>query len=149
MATTNLDVLRAIMEEVWNKGNMDQIEDYVASDFVGHSTPTDIHGPDGYKQFFLMLRSAFPDIHFTIESELSDESLIMGRWNATGTHLGEFMGIPPTANQVQFGGVTTGCCHQRQGERGLDVFRCSRAYAPVGCTARPSVASDVAHALGW
>lgn len=108
MHNNNLEVLRVIMEEVWNKGNMDQIDEYVASDFVGHSTPTDIRGPEGYKQFFIMLRAAFPDIHFTIESELSEDSLIMGRWNATGTHLGEFMGIPPTANQVQFGGVTTG-----------------------------------------
>ncbi len=138
MATTNLDVLRAIMEEVWNKGNMDQIEDYVASDFVGHSTPTDIHGPDGYKQFFLKLRSAFPDIHFTIESELSDESLIMGRWNATGTHLGEFMGIPPTANQVQFGGVTTGFVINGKASEGWTYFDAVGLMRQLGALPDPA-----------
>jgi predicted ester cyclase len=63
---------RRLIEGVWNRGNYAMVDDLIASDYLGHaSTPTEeTHGREGYKQFYVTLRTAFPDLHFTIEDQI-------------------------------------------------------------------------------
>jgi predicted ester cyclase len=50
-----------------------------------------------------MLRSAFPDFHATIDDIIAEGDKVVLRQTWTGTHKGEFMGIPPTGKRVSFG----------------------------------------------
>jgi steroid delta-isomerase-like uncharacterized protein len=52
-----------------------------------------------------MFRSAFPDLQFTMEDQIADGDKVVHRLTATGTHRGEFMGIPPTDKRVRVTGV--------------------------------------------
>ena len=93
-------------EEVVNKGNLAVIDELVAANFVDHSAPPGV-APDreGYKQFFTMAHTAFPDFHSTLEDMFAEGDKVVQRFTARGTQQGEFMGIAPTGKQVTVTGI--------------------------------------------
>jgi len=52
-----------------------------------------------------MYRTAFPDVHFTIEDQIAEGDRVVTRWTARGTHQGPLVGIPPTSKQVTMSGI--------------------------------------------
>jgi steroid delta-isomerase-like uncharacterized protein len=56
------------------------------------------------KQFFAVFWSAFPDISAKIKEMVAEGDKVAIRVINTGTHKGEFQGIPPTSKKVSFGG---------------------------------------------
>ncbi len=93
-------------EEVVNKGNLAVIDELVAANFVDHSAPPGIASDrEGYKQFFAMTHSAFPDFHSTLEDMFAEGDKVVLRFTARGTHKGEWMGIAPTGKQVTRPGI--------------------------------------------
>lgn len=107
MSEQNKQLVRRAVEEVWNRGNYAVVDELVANDFVIHaSTPEEeIHGPEGAKQYFVELRQAFPDIHFTVEDQIAEGDRVVTRWTARATHTGPFHGIPPTGAQGAITGI--------------------------------------------
>lgn len=107
MSHDNTMLVRRAIEEVWNGGNYDNLSDFVADDIVIHASPPgeEIHGREGIMQFYGALRAAFPDLHFTIEDQIADGDRVVTRWTASGTHNGEFQGIPPTGRTVRITGI--------------------------------------------
>lgn len=105
MSEQNKMVARRAIEEVYNGGKLELVDELAAHDFVIHLPSQDIHGSPGAKQYIAALREAFPDIHFTIEDQVSEGDTVVTRWTARGTHTGEFQGIPPTGKQGVISGV--------------------------------------------
>jgi steroid delta-isomerase-like uncharacterized protein len=59
---------------------------------------------NGHKQLIIATTNAFPDVHHDIEDMAAEgEDKVAVRFNITGTHKGEFQGIPPTGKKVSFG----------------------------------------------
>lgn len=50
-------------------------------------------------------KAAVPDLHFTIEDQIAEGDKVVTRWTARGTHKGEFQGLPPTGNAIEFRGI--------------------------------------------
>lgn len=76
--------------------------DVIAPDAVFHA-PTHAHplrGPAGYLELLAMLRSGFPDIHWTMEEAITEGNRVAARFTMRGTHLGDFFGTPPTGRQI-------------------------------------------------
>lgn len=63
-------------------------------------------GVVGLKQFYAALWAAFPDAKVTIEEMVAEGEKVAARYTFTGTHRGEFLGIPATGNQVTATGMT-------------------------------------------
>ena len=105
MSERNKIVVRRAIEEVYNQGNLDVVDDLVSSDFVAHASLEDIHGSAGMKQFVASLREAFPDLHLTIDDQVAEGDRVVTRWTAHGTHTGTFQGIPPTGKQGTMSGI--------------------------------------------
>jgi predicted ester cyclase len=90
---------RRTFEELFNRGNLDVADDLVAPDFFNHDAPPDQNrGPESMRGTVNMLRSAFPDLHFTIEELVAEGDTVMGRVTMAGTHQGAFMGFAPTGH---------------------------------------------------
>ena len=105
----NKAIARREIEEMWNQGQLDVIDEIFAADFVFHVLGSpDIQGTEGYKQFVTMYRTAFPDLQFTIKDQIAEEDKVVIRWSTTGTHKGELMGIPPTGLTAPTPGITIG-----------------------------------------
>jgi hypothetical protein len=59
------------------------------------------------KRYVTMLRTAFPDIHFTVEDQITDGDRVMTRWTAGGTQTGALQGLPPTGNKIRWQASTS------------------------------------------
>ena len=106
MSEENKAVARRIVEEVWNKKNLDAIDELIAADYVDHTLPPGVPpGRDGAKAFIGMYVNAFPDVKITIEDMIAKGDKVVTRWSATGTHTGELMGIPATGKQITVTGL--------------------------------------------
>jgi steroid delta-isomerase-like uncharacterized protein len=97
---------REFYEEVVNAGAIDRMDEFLTEDFVDHEDFPGI-SPDreGAKQFFSMMRSAFPDFRMEIDDLLAQGDKVAVRFRMTGTHEGEFMGIAPTHKRIDVNGV--------------------------------------------
>lgn len=106
MSTTeaeNKEIVRRLVEGVWQEGNLDLIDEHFADDYVAHSNqaPEPIHGPDEWKESVSMFQTAFPDIELTMEDIIAEGDKVVHRDRVIGTHEGELMGIPPTGAEVE------------------------------------------------
>ncbi len=61
---------------------------------------------NGHKQVIAAFTSAFPDVHHDIVDMVAEgEDKVAIRMNVTGTHKGEFQGVPQSGKKVSFGGM--------------------------------------------
>jgi steroid delta-isomerase-like uncharacterized protein len=89
-----------------NNGQLDDLDQVFARNVVDHDpAPDQGPGPEGFKQFFSTLRSAFPDLHITPEHVDSTEDDIALAYTITGTHQGNFLGVAPTGKQISARGM--------------------------------------------
>lgn len=100
-------VLR-LFDEVWNEGRLATIEEVIAPAFEGHDpfAPKGLQGHEGFKQYVTQFRTAFPDVHFTIEAQIGEDDLVVTRWSAQGTFTGPFLDLKPTGKTGMVTGVT-------------------------------------------
>jgi hypothetical protein len=64
--------------------------------------PLDSAGRDKLKEVFARLHRAFPDLHVTVEDLIADGDKVVARNTVTGTHQGEYMGLPATGKAVTY-----------------------------------------------
>ncbi len=92
--------------EIFNARNLDALEEVMAANMVDHNAaPGQAPGLEGTKQFFRMLFAAFPDFHITVEDMIAEGDKVVARVRVTGTHNGEFMGIPATGRPFTQTGI--------------------------------------------
>jgi len=97
----NKAIVRRIFEEIWNQGNLDVVDEILEPNYVSQGLADGLPpGIEGFKQWFSILSSASPDIHFTIEDQIAEGDKVVTRYTIRGTHKGELMGIAATGKQV-------------------------------------------------
>ena len=103
----NKAIVRRVNDEVWSEGQLDVIDELFADDFVATivGAPEQIRGPQGFREFVVMYRTAFPDLRITVDEQFAEAETVVTRWTATGTHEGELMGIPATGKQATTAGI--------------------------------------------
>ncbi len=101
---------RRFVEEIINKGNMAVAPELVNEDFVElDPLPGQQQGREGLTDIIAMMRTAFPDLEWTIE-ELVAEGDKVASYNVwRGTHQGVFLGILPTGKQVTVPSTSSPC----------------------------------------
>jgi steroid delta-isomerase-like uncharacterized protein len=103
---SNKEVIRKFLEEVINQNRMERADDLVVEDFVElDPLPGQRQGREGLKQVLGMMRAAFPDIHWVVEEMVAEGDTVVSRFTWTGTHRGEFLGVPATGRSVVVKGV--------------------------------------------
>lgn len=79
------------------------IDEIVQSDVqIRTPLPVQATGPRALKEVFARLHHAFPDLHVTVEELIEEGDKVVGRNSVTGTHQGEYMGIPPTGKSITY-----------------------------------------------
>ena len=90
------NIIKSFIEEVFNKHNISAAEKYFAKE--NHSSIGQASA--GFKQSLNALFTAFPDIHAEVEHIVTENDLVVVFLNFTGTHKGEFQGMPPTNKKI-------------------------------------------------
>ena len=104
----NKALMRRMVEEILNRGNLEAADEIFAPDYVLHdpASPEEVHGTEGFKGFVGVFHTAFPDLHVTIEDQIAEgDNKMVTRYRVSGTHLGDLMGLPPSGRRVTFAGV--------------------------------------------
>ncbi|MFB2771438.1 ester cyclase [Pelatocladus sp. BLCC-F211] len=98
---------RRFIEEIWNRGNFDLIDLLITDDYIAHdpASPNIGRGLESLIQRANPYRKAFPDLHITIEEIIAEDDKVVTRWSSSGTHQGDFHGIPPSGKLVTSSGI--------------------------------------------
>ena len=104
--------LREVVRQLGDTFNNPQNRESSYFDFYDDSLI--IHGfpphlptnKEGFKQFINLLWNAFPDIKIMFDDIIIEGNKVACRYNLTGTHKGEFMGLQPTHKQLRVNGMT-------------------------------------------
>jgi steroid delta-isomerase-like uncharacterized protein len=91
-----------ITDEIWNNGRLDLIDELIAEDLVDH---VDLAGLEGsgrarYRASIEMMRAAFPDYRNPLDFVIAEDAFAVSCGRSTGTHRGEFFGIPATGRKI-------------------------------------------------
>jgi steroid delta-isomerase-like uncharacterized protein len=93
--------MRRLYERI-NARDIDGFGDMLAADFVERDElPGLAPTKDGVTMFFRMYIAAFPDLQMVPEDVIASGDKVVARVRVTGTHKGEFMGLPPTGRRVE------------------------------------------------
>jgi steroid delta-isomerase-like uncharacterized protein len=105
-ATSNKATFRRFQDAV-GTGDADviskMIDELVEPDVLIHMPiPIEATGAQALKQVWATLLRGLPDLDLTIEDLLEEGDKVVIRNTVTGTHQGEYMGIPPTGKSVTY-----------------------------------------------
>jgi steroid delta-isomerase-like uncharacterized protein len=97
----NKVVVQRFAEEVLQKHNLSVIDDIISEEYVWHGPDgQEVKGPEGFKQLATISLTGFSDGRFTIDAMVAEGDIVAVRYTRTGTHDGEYHGIPPTGKQI-------------------------------------------------
>src|ERR671911_454000 len=101
-AEENKVVVRRLIEEVYNRGNLDIADELLAPDYVDHTWPPGKYaGREGLKRSVAKQRAAFSDLHNNIEEQIAEGDKVVTWVISSGTHDRErFLGLAPTGERM-------------------------------------------------
>jgi steroid delta-isomerase-like uncharacterized protein len=90
--------MRRLYSEVFEKGNVEVVDEFCAPDMVEHEDLPGVtaSGVEGTKQFFQMWQQGVSDTRIDVHDLLVDGDKLAARVTVHGTHTGDLMGIPAT-----------------------------------------------------
>ena len=91
-----------LVEEVWNAGNADVLDELFHPEASSPSAPDLPRGPEAVRQILAMMKTAFPDYHLRIDRVVAEDNKLGAQFTQGGTHEGELMGIAPTGRTVEW-----------------------------------------------
>jgi predicted ester cyclase len=105
------DVLTKFIEEVWNAGNVDAADKYIAPRYTIHHDPGDPWDKQEldlprYKERMRISRTPFPDQRFSIQDLVAEGHTAVMTWLWSGTHKGDIPAFPATGNIIKMSGAT-------------------------------------------
>jgi steroid delta-isomerase-like uncharacterized protein len=108
MIPDNKSIVRRLYEEAWNKRKFEILGQLISPSHALHGplyTGPSI-GPEVYRGQVAIFVTGFPDLNFEIEDTVAEQDKVVVCWTFSGTHKGDFMGVPPTNKKVSVDGIT-------------------------------------------
>lgn len=102
----NKQIIRYFYEQSL-KGNFAVYDELFAPDFVSYSSAAggELRGSEAFKQANMMYVQAFPDFYTTYDFMVAEKDQVAVYGVASGTHLGDLFGMPPTGKKVTWTGI--------------------------------------------
>ena len=107
----NKVIARRYFDELLNQGRLKVAEEILSPAIVFCDPFVTLHGIDRLQRFLLMVRKAFPDLHYTAEPAVAEGDAVVSCFTSCGTFLGEFhgfaefQGAPSSGRKVSTRGV--------------------------------------------
>lgn len=106
MSEQNKATAKRFYEEVFNRQNVNVVDELCAPNFVDHTAaPGQAPGLQGLKEIMRVYFKGFPDIRVTVDEMIADGDAVATRFSGTATHKGELFGTAPTGRAITFHGI--------------------------------------------
>jgi hypothetical protein len=90
MSELNKEVVRRYYDVVINGRDLDAVDEFFADERI----------VEGVRRGCFAYFTAFPDMHVSLDEVIAEGDAVFLRSTLTGTHDGEYKGIPPTGRHV-------------------------------------------------
>ena len=99
----NKAIVRRTYEELWDQRKLEVADEVIAEGSVNYDTGTTPQpfGPGEMKDTVKMVTAGFPDNRHEVEEIIAEGNTVAARVTLTGTHEGEFLGVPPTGKKIE------------------------------------------------
>lgn len=98
--------IHRLFDCAFNQGEPAVVDEVVTADAIIHTSNWGLpNNRTGLKQLILAFRTAFPDLHCTVQEEIAQSDRTAVHWTMRGTHKGAFMGNPPTHRPIMVQGI--------------------------------------------
>jgi steroid delta-isomerase-like uncharacterized protein len=106
MSEENKALIRHVWDEIFNKRNLEAVDEYFAEDAViGFAPPGIPPDREYFKETIGPYLTAFPDLNVVVEDQIAEDGTVASRFSVSGTHKGELAGIAASGNEVDYTGV--------------------------------------------
>lgn len=105
MTSANATAMQTWIDQVINAGRLELVDEIASPDYRYRNPSDELRGTEAIKGLFAAYREAFPDFHVRVDDRIVSGERMAQAVTITGTHEGEFMGIPATQRRVEFRGV--------------------------------------------
>lgn len=131
MLETNKHILQRHFDEVLNQGKLGVIDEIYADNYVldapvqtegSVQSHGETYGRDGLKRRVTLFRTAFPNIHFSVDNILAEGSQVAVQYTFSGTHTGQFGELSPTGQHIAVTGILIALVKDGKIESALSVF---------------------------
>jgi len=99
-------IFRELVEEVWHRGDLSHIREAFSPAFVGNTPRHRLQSLSDFRVHVTTARAAFPDIRFDVHQQVAEGDYVSTRYTVRGTHVGPFLGLPPTGRPVTVEAMT-------------------------------------------
>lgn len=106
LARRNGKIVRRYFEEWANHGSTRAADELIATNLVLRHPHVTVNGLESYKQGMASFHAAFPDLHFTVEDEVTEGGKVLVRWTVSGMQRGEFQGRPASGKKINVAGMS-------------------------------------------
>lgn len=99
-------LIERFYNELWNQWRFEAVPELLSPDIVFRgSLGVDVKGHDGFRDYMMTVRAAFPDFHNTIDQVISEGDSAAVRLTYKGTHKGTLFGVPATGRKIVYSGI--------------------------------------------
>jgi predicted ester cyclase len=86
----NKATVRRLITEVLNGGRLEAIDELYAPELAPAA-----------RRWIAPFRASFPDVHMEVVELIAEGDQVVGRFTCSATHLGEWLGHPPTGRRFE------------------------------------------------
>jgi steroid delta-isomerase-like uncharacterized protein len=102
----NKELLRRYFEQANEiEGDINKVrifaKEFLAPEFVSHHSQLGDMNSEQYVKIYIEFFTAFPNLNYSVVNMIAEEDKVAVQWMTTGTHKGEFLGIPPTGKEIR------------------------------------------------
>jgi len=104
-STEHKRIVHEFIDETYNRGNINNTDKYVTSDFIYHARGVSIEGIEAFNEWVSSDRSIFPNIRVTIVDSIEESGRVASAFIVEGTQGKEIPGIPTTNKDFETVGM--------------------------------------------
>jgi steroid delta-isomerase-like uncharacterized protein len=107
-AQENKEKMRRLLEKAFGEGKTEIVDELLHSDFVCYDPNSEagvIRGAETIKGEIEYFHNAVPDLSWRVVDQVAEGEKVVSRWEASGTHQGEFFGVPGSGKRIEMSGI--------------------------------------------
>jgi steroid delta-isomerase-like uncharacterized protein len=101
----NKALVRRFVEEIFEQGRAEAVDELLADDFASHTWPSTGDGKADLKRAIDRVSGALDDVRFAVEDLIAEDDRVAARLTASAKQVGEFVGIPPSDRSYTIGEI--------------------------------------------